>query len=214
MQVLDKGFVELVDFMGSDLSIVRAARVSYNKDISTDPEKDKKLIFFLMRNKHETPLEHTALTFHVKAPLFVARQWFRHRIGSFTEVSGRYVELKEEFYIPEQLRTQVGKNYQYETLQESVTQIEKIEEHYKETYRLYKELLESGVAKEQARCILPPGLYTSYYWTVNVRSLMNFLRLRLDQHAQEEIRKYAEAIMVIFKEKFPITANAFEESLK
>jgi len=212
--VLDKGFVELVDSMGSDLSIVRAARVSYGKT-SSDPEKDKKLIKFLLANDHGTPFEHVALTFHVKAPIFVVRQWMRHRIGnSFNEISGRYTEMKEEFYIPKQLRTQVGKNYQYEALMDSVNSIEKIEAHYEDTFKLYKELLELGVAKEQARAILPLGLYTEFYWTVNARSLMHFISLRLDPHAQEEIRDYAVALLEYFKEVLPWTAEAFLEKNK
>lgn len=213
-QVLDKGFVDLVDCMGTDLSIVRAARVSYGK-ISTDPEKDKKLIKFLLTNEHTSPFEHTALTFHVKAPIFVVRQWMRHRVGnSFNEISGRYTEMKEEFYIPKQLRTQVGKNYQYEALMDSVNSIEKIEKHYQDTFNLYKELLETGVAKEQARSVLPLGLYTQFYWTVNVRSLMHFITLRNDIHAQEEIRDYSVALLEYFKEKFPWTAEAFLEKNK
>ncbi len=213
-QVLDKGFVDLIDCMGDDLSIVRAARVSYGKNI-TDPDKDKKLIKFLLNNEHGTPFEHTALTFHIKAPIFVVRQWMRHRIGnSYNEISGRYTEMKEEFYIPAQLRTQVGKNYQYETLVDSVNSIEKIEKHYDDTFNLYKELLAAGVAKEQARAVLPLGMYTEMYWTVNVRSLMNFITLRLDDHAQEEIREYAAALLEYFKDKFPWTAEIFLERVR
>lgn len=208
-QVLDKGFVDLVDSMGNDMSVIRAARVSYGK-VSTDPEKDKKLISFLINNGHESPFEHTAFTFNIKCPLFIARQWMRHRIGnSFNEISGRYTEMKGEFYIPEQLRIQVGKNYQYETLQESITEIEQIEQHYKQTFELYKNLLDSGVCKEQARAILPLGLYTSFYWTVNARSLMHFIKLRIESHAQEEIRCYANVLLEHFKEKMPWTAEAF-----
>jgi thymidylate synthase (FAD) len=209
--VLDKGFVDLVDSMGTDLSIVRAARVSYGKT-SSDPEKDKKLIKFLLNNDHGTPFEHTSFTFHVKAPIFIVRQWMRHRIGnSFNEISGRYTEMKEEFYLPTTLRTQVGKNYQYENLMDSVNSLEKIEAHYDATFKLYKELLELGVAKEQARAILPLGLYTEFYWTVNARSLMHFISLRLDPHAQEEIREYAVVLLEYFKEILPWTAEAFLE---
>jgi thymidylate synthase (FAD) len=212
--VLDKGFVDLIDSMGSDLSIVRAARVSYGKT-SSDPEKDKKLIKFLLNNDHGTPFEHTSFTFHVKAPIFVVRQWMRHRIGnSFNEISGRYTEMKEEFYLPTTLRTQVSKNYEYQTLMDSVNSLEKIEAHYEATFKLYKELLELGVAKEQARAILPLGLYTEFYWTVNARSLMHFISLRLDPHAQEEIREYAVALLEYFKEVLPWTAEAFLEKNK
>jgi thymidylate synthase (FAD) len=208
-QVLDKGFVDLVDTMGNDLSIVRAARVSYGKD-STDPEKDKKLINFLLKNDHGTPFEHTSLTFHVKAPIFVTRQWMRHRIGnSFNEISGRYMEMKEEFYIPSSLRTQIGKNYQYTPLLNSTNGIDKIIKHYETTFKFYKELLTNGVAKEQARAVLPLGMYTEFYWTVNTRSLMNFITLRLEEHAQEEIREYARVLLEYFKETFPWTCEAF-----
>lgn len=212
--VLDKGFVDLVDLMGNDASIVRAARVSYSKEFS-DTEKDKKLINFLLKNNHGTPFEHTSLTFHIKAPIFVVKQWMRHRIGnSFNEISGRYVEMKEEFYIPGSLRTQVGKNYQYATLLDGVDKIDKIMKHYEVTFKLYQELLTFGVAKEQARAILPLGLYTQFYWTVNVRSLMNFISLRLDDHAQEEIRRYAEVLLEYFQEKFPWTYEAFLTKIK
>lgn len=208
--VLDNGFVRLVDFMGGDESVAQAARVSFGRDATHD-ERDKKLIFFLLANGHETPFEHSVFKFHIKCPIFVARQWFRHRIASYNEISGRYSEMKEEFCLPEVLRTQKSRNYQYETLAEPLNSAlkAKIAQSYAAAYELYQELLANGVAKEHARIVLPLSLYTQFYWTINCRSLMNFLKLRTDEHAQFEIRQYAEVIADIFQAKMPWSHEAF-----
>lgn len=201
--VLDKGFVELVDVMGNDLSAVRAARVSYDMDV-LDEERDKKLIEFLLKNGHETPFEHIVFSFHVKCPIFVARQWFRHRIASYNELSGRYSKLSYEFYFPDPARLKrSNRNFDEKTV------LEKIEEVTQTAYRVYLELLKMGIPREVARIVLPLNLYTRFYWTVNARSLMNFLNLRADSHAQWEIQQYALAIAKIFKEKCPWTFEAF-----
>ncbi|MEN3041802.1 MAG: FAD-dependent thymidylate synthase [Fervidobacterium sp.] len=211
--ILDKGFVRLVDMMGDDYSAILAARVSYGQGLKT-PERDKALIMYLMEHGHETPFEHIVFTFHVKAPIFVARQWFRHRIGSFNEISQRYTEIKEEeFYIPLNVRVNVPEDRQKavevndKDLLESV--VRKMEVLFEESYKTYKELLEIGVARELARIVLPLATYTQFYWTVNARSLMNFLSLRADSHAQWEIQQYALAIAEFFRTTCPWTYEAF-----
>ncbi|MEN3046463.1 MAG: FAD-dependent thymidylate synthase [Candidatus Hydrothermales bacterium] len=210
-KVLDKGFLRLVDFMGGDKAVIQAARVSYGSGLKGE-EKDKKLLFFLLENEHMTPFEHSVFKFHVKCPIFVARQWFRHRWGSFNEISGRYTEYKEEFYLPEKLRIQSKKNKQvgeFGFIENESELIEKIREIQEKAYEVYKILIENNVARELARIVCPLSLYTEFYWTVNARSLMNFLRLRLDLSAQYEIREYAKVILKIFKEKMPWTYEAF-----
>ncbi|MDZ7270830.1 MAG: FAD-dependent thymidylate synthase [candidate division KSB1 bacterium] len=209
-RVLDKGFVRLVNFLGGDAAVVRAARVSVGQE-SKGEERDRQLIDYLLRHRHETPFEHSVFTFHIKCPIFVARQWFRHRMASYNEISGRYTRLEYEFYLPEHLRSEKGPDYQYGLLgEEADSRLRgQMAEHFSRSYELYQALLAEGVAKEHARIVLPLALYTQFYWTVNARSLMNFLSLRTDRHAQEEIREYAQAIMRIFAAKMPWTHQAF-----
>ncbi len=211
-EVLDKGFIELIDFMGSDLRAVEAARVSFQKGLSKEA-RDKKLIDYLMENGHESPFEHIVFTFKVKAPMFVARQWFRHRISSFNEISGRYSIIKHEFYYPERMRKQDKVNKQGSLFgfkeEEATKALDIIVKQTEDCYTSYEELLSKGVAKEMARMVLPVNIYTQWYWTVNLRSLMNFLNLRADSHAQYEIREYAEIIAKIFHEKCPWTYASF-----
>lgn len=211
-EVLDKGFIELIDFMGSDLRAVEAARVSFQKGISSQ-NRDKKLIDYLMENGHESPFEHILFTFRVKAPMFVARQWFRHRISSFNEISGRYSVIKHEFYYPRQMRKQdkinrQGSLFGFSDEKESQT-IDIIKNQTESCYASYEKLLQQGVAREMARMVLPLNIYTQWYWTINVRSLMNFLNLRADSHAQYEIQEYAKVIAKIFHKKCPWTYDAF-----
>lgn len=213
VNVLDKGFVRLVDMMGDDYAAVKAARVSFGQGLKT-PERDKALVMYLMEHGHETPFEHIVFTFHVKTPLFVARQWFRHRIGSFNEISQRYTEIKEEeFYLPLNVRVNVPEDRQKAVAVEDKELLERIQKmmvkSFEESYSTYKELLSLGVARELARIVLPLSTYTQFYWTVNARSLMNFLNLRADSHAQWEIQQYGLAIGKIFKEKCPWTYEAF-----
>ncbi len=210
-KVLDKGFLRLIEFMGGDEAVVEAARVSYGKGLKGE-EKDKRLIFYLMEHEHMTPFEHSVFKFHVKCPIFVSRQWFRHRWGSYNEISGRYTEYPEEYYIPDKLRVQSKKDKQmseFGNIEDEKILLEKIKNLYEDIFRVYKELLDKGVARELARIICPLSTYTQFYWTVNARSLMNFLRLRLDIHAQYEIREYAKCILKVFKEKMPWTYEAF-----
>jgi len=213
IKVLGKGFVNLVDFMGGDNAVVRAARVSFGEG-SKGEEKDRKLIHYLMKHKHGTPFEHSVFTFHVKAPIFVARQWFRHRIGSFNEISARYTKVEDEFYIPPYFRKQHEKNKQASKdipVENSEQLILNYEHLIENIFDFYNTLLDKGVAREQARLILPMATYTQFYWTVNARSLMNFISLRLDSHAQKEIQEYAYAVAFFFAMKMPITFEAFIE---
>lgn len=214
IKVLDKGFVTLIDVMGDDRAAVRAARVSHGKDLSTD-EKDKKLINYLMEHGHLSPFEHITYTFHVKAPIFVTRQWFRHRIGmSPNEMSRRYTSKKaNEFYLPSEIRVQDEKDKQSSKIIDEPLLKEKslkiIEETYNRIYEAYEELLEMGVARELARIILPVGQYTEFYLTTNLRALMHFIDLRLSSHAQLEIQEYAKALMFFFRETCPWTYEAY-----
>ncbi len=209
--LLDKGFIRLVEMLGDDMGVVNAARVSFGQEGKGD-ERDKKLIDYLMRNGHETPFEHALFKFHVKCPIFVARQWFRHRWASYNEISGRYTTFQEEFYVPEHFRVQVGKNYQYEDVtgekNEQLRQV--LQKTYDDLFALYQKFLADGVAKELARMILPVSTYTQFYWTVNARSVFNFLKLRNEEHAQYEIRVYADAIAKVMKDKMPWCYESFE----
>jgi thymidylate synthase (FAD) len=201
--------------MASDLSVVNSARVSFAKRKDVMDESDAGLIRFLMRDRHGTPFEHNAFRFHVRCPLFVAREWFRHRMSSFNEESARYHQLEGDFYVPaiEDVRSQVGEPgaYSFEPVDPEVAGSLRTDlaEFYERTYRLYEELIERGIAKELARSVLPMGTFTQFYWTVNARSLMNFLSLRAAESAQYEIRRYAEAIEPYFAELMPVTYEAF-----
>ena len=221
-QYIGDGFVRLDAVMADDMSVVNSARVSFARQSSELHDDlsgaDKGLIKFLMREKHGTPFEHNAFRFHVKCPIFVAREWFRHRIGSFNEFSARYSEVPNTFYVPDagHVRSQVGKPGAYsfepfsddETVEHAINFIKKANE---QAYASYLGLLQLGVAKELARTVLPVGSFTQFYWTVNARSLMNFLSLRTDKNAQLEIRMYADAVELFFKEQMPVTWSAWTE---
>ena len=215
IRVLDHGFVRLDDAMADDLSVVNGARVSFARRKEEMDDSDAGLIRFLMRDRHGTPFEHNSFRFHIRTPIFVAREWFRHRIGSFNEFSMRYAKATDEFYVPapEDVRTQVGKPGSYSFEQVSLEIAEQTREElqavYEAAYDTYQRLVELGVARELARCVLPVGAYTEFYWTVNARALMNFISLRAAETAQREIRRYAEACEVFFAEKMPITHAAF-----
>src|SRR6059058_1214714 len=213
--VLDHGFVRLDDSMASDLSVVNGARVSFARHKTEMDESDEGLIRFLMRDRHGTPFEHNAFRFHVRAPLFVAREWFRHRVGSFNEFSMRYAKATDDFYVPEpeDVRSQVGKPgaYSFEPVDEELAERtrEELREVYEHAFETYERLVEAGVARELARSAMPVGAYTEFFWTVNARALMNFVSLRAAETAQREIRRYAEAIEQFFAEKMPVTHAAF-----
>jgi len=216
VKVLDKGFVRLVDVMGDDRRITQAARVSYGGGTKTVRE-DAALIDYLMRHRHTSPFEMVEFTFHVKAPIFVTRQWFRHRTASVNEISARYSVLKDEFYEPgpAELRAQSSTNKQVgegslpaEAAREAAAQIG---DTYREVYASYEKLLELGLARELARSVLPVGIYTEFYWKQDLHNLLHFLKLRLDYHAQEEIRAYARAVAGFVKEQVPLVWSSFEE---
>jgi thymidylate synthase (FAD) len=213
--VLDHGFVRLDDAMADDLSVVNGARVSFAKHKAELDDSDAGLIGFLMRERHGTPFEHNSFRFHVRAPIFVAREWFRHRWSSFNEFSMRYARATDNFYVPapEDVRSQVGKPgaYSFEPVSPELAETtrEELRAVYEASYAAYERLVELGVARELARAVLPVGAYTEFYWTVNARGLMNFLSLRNAETAQREIRRYAEACERFFAERMPITYEAF-----
>jgi thymidylate synthase (FAD) len=216
--VLDHGFVRLDDAMADDLSVVNGARVSFARHKTEMDDSDAGLIRFLMRERHGTPFEHNAFRFHIRTPIFVAREWFRHRVGSFNEFSMRYARATDDFYVPEpdDVRTQVGKPgaYSFEPVSDEVAETtrEELQRVYATAYATYERLVELGVARELARAVLPVGAYTEFYWTVNARALMNFLSLRNSENAQREIRRYAEACERFFAERMPVTYEAFVAS--
>jgi thymidylate synthase (FAD) len=218
IRVLDHGFVRLDAAMADDLSVVNGARVSFARHKEEMDESDEGLIKFLMRDRHGTPFEHNSFRFHIRTPIFVAREWFRHRIGSFNEFSMRYAKATDEFYVPEpeDVRTQTGKPgaYSFEEVAPEIAETtrEELKAVYESAYRAYERLVELGVARELARCVLPVGAYTEFYWTVNARALMNFLSLRASETAQREIRRYAEACELFLAEKMPVTHAAFVAS--
>ena len=215
IRVLDHGFVRLDDCMADDLSVVNAARVSFARRKDEMDDSDAGLIRFLLRESHGTPFEHNSFRFHVRAPIFVAREWFRHRVGSFNEFSMRYARATDDFYVPEpeDVRTQVGKpgSYSFEPVAPELAEAtrEELRAVYDAAYATYERLVERGVARELARLVMPVGAYTEFYWTINARSLMNFVSLRAAETAQREIRRYAEACERFLEAKMPVTYAAF-----
>ncbi len=216
-RVLDKGFIRLVDYLGNDSRIVQAARVSYGKGTKTFRE-DKGLINYLLRNDHTSPFEQVVFTFHVKLPIFVARQWIRHRTARLNEISGRYSVMKSEFYLPStgSIAFQSESNKQGRStetvpaaMQEKVLAI--LTKYQKELYGTYEDLLDNNIARELARINLPLSLYTEWYWQIDLHNLFRFLALRLDAHAQLEIREYAKVLHAISTKVCPIAFDAFDE---
>lgn len=223
IRVLDYGLVRLVDHMGDDLSIVRSARVSYNAEWRTgeDAGKDEKLINYLIKNRHTSPLECVNFTFEVKAPIFVFRQWHRHRTWSYNEVSARYSELPEEFYIPkvEHVGIQSSSNKQMRVLEEAAGVNEKdaefindLQRHSQEGFVLYRKNLEVGVPRELARCLLGLNTYSHMFASVDLHNLLHFLNLRLHPHAQMEIRVYAEAMLQLIEPIVPFSVKAWKST--
>jgi thymidylate synthase (FAD) len=214
IDVLDKGFLALDGALASDLAVVNGARVSFNQESDELSERDEGLIRFLIRERHGSPFEHGYFRFLVKAPLFVVREHHRHRAGhSYNEWSGRYAKMDAEFYIPDNVRTQVGKPgaYSFEPVDEETREATRreIEENAEHAFATYERLLEQGVAKEVARTVLPLSTYTKYYWSCNPRSLMHFCGLRNHESAQFEIRQYAAAAESFLELLMPITHAAF-----
>lgn len=217
IKCLDKGFIRLVDSMGSDDAIVQAARVSYGKG-TTKVNRDKALIRYLLRHRHSTPFEMVELKFHAKMPIFVARQWVRHRTANINEYSLRYSEAQHDFYIPNKkdihFQSKFNKQGRDETevpndLKDKV--VKYFEEISEKTFSIYDELNEAGIARELARGILPVNLYTEWYWKNDLHNIFHFLRLRMDDHAQYEIRVFANAMAEFVKQVVPIAYEAFED---
>ena len=214
VSVLDHGFLALDGALASDLAVVNAARVSFNQASEEMTERDEGLIRFLMRNRHGTPFEHGYFRFLVKAPLFVVREHHRHRSGhSYNEWSGRYSRMEAEFYVPDNVRTQVGKPgaYTFEPVDDDTREAARgeIETQSANAFAAYERMLERGVAKEVARTVLPLAMFTKYFWSCNPRSLMHFCSLRNHDDAQYEIRRYAAAAESFLERLMPVTYAAF-----
>jgi thymidylate synthase (FAD) len=214
---LNHGFIRLIDYMGSDESIVQAARVSYGKGTKTVSE-DRTLIRYLMRHHHTTPFEMVELKFHVKLPIFVARQWIRHRTANVNEYSGRYSIMPEEFYLPEEkdIKPQSTTNRQGRSEEEIPAEIRQkvlnlLLEEQKSSFSGYNEMLENRVSRELARINLPLSLYTQWYWKIDLHNLFHFLNLRIDDHAQYEIQVYARTMGEMVKKVTPLAWEAFED---
>lgn len=218
-KVLDKGFVRLVDYLGSDQRIVQAARVSYGEGTKSY-RQDKGLIDYLLRNGHTSPFEQVNLTFHVKMPIFVARQWIRHRTARLNEISGRYSVMSDECYVPDgSVIAYQNEDNKQGRCEEPVPQelqqqvLDLLKEDQRRSYKTYEQLLELGIARELARIDLPLSLYTQWYWQMDLHNLFHFLRLRLDVHAQYEIRAYAQRILELTKRVCPMACQSFEDHM-
>jgi thymidylate synthase (FAD) len=216
--VLDHGFVRLVDYMGGDARIVQAARVSYGEGTKSVSE-DAALIDHLIRNQHTSPLEQVVLTFHCKMPIFVARQWIRTRTARVNELSGRYSVMPTEFYVPEvsdiNLQSQGNKQGRAEGVLPQAESIQfQIEAAAQQSFSDYVELLDQGLSREVARINLPLSTYTEWYWQIDLNNLFRFLRLRMDAHAQKEIRVYAEVIYEIAKAVAPMAMSSFDAHIR
>ena len=228
IEVLDHGFIRVIDYMGDDSSIVQSARVSYGKG-TKKISNDKGLIKYLMRHRRSTPFEMCEIKFHIKLPIFIARQWIRHRTANVNEYSARYSILDKEFYIPsaENLAAQSAINNQGRgdalTDDEASNVIQILKKDAEQTYSNYETLLnessegniidesKSGIARELARMNLTLNTYTQWYWKIDLNNLLHFLALRADDHAQYEIRVYADAMLDIVKKWVPLTYEAFED---
>ena len=225
INVLDHGYVRLVDSMGNDLSIIRSARVSFDAAwrAGEDDEGDKKLLRYLWKNKHATPFESVVFTFEIKAPIFVLRQWHRHRTWTYNELSARYKQLPKEFYVPEKdiIGIQSTNNKQGRQFNDMLDKLDyeelrgkEIEEYKKqcnESYALYEKLLASDWPRELARAVLPVSMYSHMFCTVDLRNLFGFLTLRVDPHAQHEIRVYANAMLDLVRPIVPVAVKAWED---
>lgn len=217
-KVLDKGFIRYLDKFGDELTIVNAARVSFGKQKEQFDNKDEDLLRYLLKHGHTSPFRHVFFRFHIKAPEFVLRQWFKHVVGSewsspspnqlhgWNEISGRYVEM-HDFYIPDEWRKQsVDKKQGSDGLIDDDANrhfINKYNKYLEETQNLYQEMMDAGIAKEQARMLLPLSHYTECVWTVSLQALAHFVKLRDDDHAQQEIREYGKIMGAILRKEFP-----------
>jgi thymidylate synthase (FAD) len=225
IKLLDHGHVGLFESMGSDLSIVRNARVSYDAEwrAGEDEGKDRKLIHYLLKNGHTSPFESVQFTFDIKAPIFVFRQWHRHRTWSYNEISARYAELPQEMYVPDphKLGAQSASNKQMrdvkelspQELEEAISSSNIIRLANQDGYATYKKLIARGIPRELARGVLPVNTFSHMFATVDLHNLFHFLRLRLHAHAQYEIRVYAEAMLTLIEPIVPVAVAAFREHI-
>ena len=216
IKCLDKGFVRLVDSMGSDDAIVQAARVSYGQGTSKISQ-DRGLIRYLMRHRHTTPFEMVEFKFHCKMPIFVARQWVRHRTANINEYSLRYSEARDEFYFPdpEHIQFQSALNKQGRSGEVPLDLKQKVLDYFKEiserSFTMYQELNKAGVARELSRSLLPVNIYTEWYWKNDLHNLLHFIGLRSDSHAQYEIRVYSDAMSESVKAVAPFAWEAYQD---
>ena len=225
-----KGFVELVDAVGSDLSVVNSARVSFGKHKTELDEKDKKLIKYLIKHKHTSTLEHCFVTFRVKVPLFVRSQHHRHRTWSYNEISRRYTDFDIQFYEPKAFRTQHESNRQASNVEELINPSivvdqdifargepvyenasKAIEQHHVTSLDLFEQLIAQGVCREQARGVLPQNMYTEYYASANLNNILKFIDLRTHEGAQKEIQDMAKGMLKIISKLYPVTVGAYRE---
>jgi thymidylate synthase (FAD) len=213
------GKVELVDYVGSDLTVVNSARVSFGKHKDELDSSDEKLIKYLIKHRHTSTLEHNFVTFRFKVPLFVRSQHHRHRTWSYNEISRRYTEENLQFYEPTEFRTQHKSNRQASNVEELINPYilsygrkasDAIKVYQNEAVNLYHELMEAGVCREQARGVLPQNLYTEYYCSANLNNILKFVDLRTHEGAQWEIQKAAEAVLDIVSDLFPITVKSYQ----
>ncbi|MBQ9789102.1 MAG: FAD-dependent thymidylate synthase [Lentisphaeria bacterium] len=208
-----QGWVGLIDHLGTEATIVNAARVSFGKIKNEMDDKDVKLLQYLIENKHTSPLEHMVFTFSIHCPLFIRGQWHRHRTWSYNEISRRYTEINMEFYTPEKLRRQAESNHQAsfadETFEDEALR-KMIADHNQQSFALYEKLLAEGACREQARGVLPQNMMVTFWGTVDLSNLLHFLELRDSDHAQWEIKEYAIAIKKLIKPYIPNVAKYFE----
>ncbi|UVY98975.1 flavin-dependent thymidylate synthase (plasmid) [Borrelia hermsii] len=224
-KVLDKGFIKLIDYMGSDARIVQAARISYRSE--SIKREDNELIDYLIRNEHTSPFEQVVFAFHVKAPIFIARQWMRHRTARMNEVSGSYSLMREEFYVPleEDMKIQNIENSQGED--EGITYnftkdiISNLKEIQSSCYELYQNMIDYNVSKEVSRIVLPLSLYTEWYWQIDLNNLFHFIKLRLAlneskevrEHSSKEMREYAKILLDFIEKIVPIATKSFKNHI-
>ena len=215
------GRVDLVEYMGTDLTIVNSARVSYGKHKETLDEKDKKLVNYLVKHRHTSTFEHNVITLRFLVPLFVRGQHHRHRTWSYNEISRRYTDVNIQFYEPKEFRTQHKNNHQASNAGELINPLmknpvsyadEALRDHHKSCLMLYGKLLDAGVCREQARGVLPQNMYTEYYGTVNLNNLLKFIDLRTHEGAQWEIQKVAEACLEIAEGLWPVAVGAYRRT--
>ena len=219
IKVLDHGFVRLVDYMGSDARIVQTARVSYGEGTKTLRE-DAGLIDYLLRHEHTSPFEHVIFEFHAKMPIFVARQWIRHRTARLNEISGRYSVIKDEFYVPEavSINFQSKDNKQGRAVDDVPPELKEkvinlLAKDQQSVYKNYEEMIDDDISRELARINLPLSTYTEWYWQMDLKNMFHFLKLRMDHHAQWEIQEYGRAMAQIVKAVCPLAYDSFERHM-